>query len=272
MDQYPTRDEALEAMCVRREATEKVRPPASRTPDVPVDDLIPFVHVHDVARSIAFYELLGFEVGDTHGPEDRPEWAALQSEDATIMFARADETIDARDQAVLFYLYSHDLHALQTHLRACGEQAGPIRDGSPGPRAEMRVADPDGNVLVIAQRDDRDPEADTKLMTWLVALALPLAVIAASVRVRRYSATHLTAEVTIAGRGLYFSRTEDRVWSACGGGSGCAAWPARALRGPARCWRSRTTLTARSWPLLYSRRAGPATLIAASCSHQNFLM
>ncbi len=154
MDQYPGRDEALEAMRVRREATEKVGPPASRTPDVPVNDLIPFVHVHDVARSIAFYELLGFEVGDTYGSGDRLDWAALQSQDAKVMFARADQPIDAHDQAVLFYLYSHDLQTLQTHLRAHGEQAGPIRDGSPGPSAEMRVADPDGYVLMIAQRDD----------------------------------------------------------------------------------------------------------------------
>jgi hypothetical protein len=31
-----------------------------------VRDLIPFVHIADVQRSIAFYELLGFELKDTH--------------------------------------------------------------------------------------------------------------------------------------------------------------------------------------------------------------
>lgn len=49
-------------------------------------------------------------------------------------------------------------------------------------------------------------------MTWLVALALVLALIAASLRVRRYSPTHIVAEVAIAGRGLYVSRTADGVW------------------------------------------------------------
>jgi hypothetical protein len=34
-----------------------------------VRDLIPLVHVSDVARSVAFYELVGFEVKD--GPEAR---------------------------------------------------------------------------------------------------------------------------------------------------------------------------------------------------------
>jgi hypothetical protein len=33
-----------------------------------VRDLIPFVRVSEVARSIAFYELLGFELRDTHEP------------------------------------------------------------------------------------------------------------------------------------------------------------------------------------------------------------
>jgi hypothetical protein len=160
MDEYRTRDEALEAMHVRREATETVAEPLRRTPDVPVDDLIPFVHVHDVERSIAFYELLGFTVADTYGggPLD---WAALESVDAKLMLARAGEPVDARDQAVLFYLYTRDLQALQLHLRAHGARARAIRDGSPGPSAEMRVSDPDGYGLMIAQRDGRGREADT---------------------------------------------------------------------------------------------------------------
>jgi len=132
MDQHPSRDEALEAMRVRREATEKVGRPASRTPGVPVDELIPFVHVHDVARSITFYELLGFEVSDTYGPEGRLDWAAIRSQDAKVMFARADMPIDARDQAVLFYLYSHDLQALHTHLRATASRRVPSATAHPG--------------------------------------------------------------------------------------------------------------------------------------------
>jgi ketosteroid isomerase-like protein len=43
-------------------------------------------------------------------------------------------------------------------LVAAGADAGEIVDGSPGPRTEMRVRDPDGYVLMIAQLD---PEATT---------------------------------------------------------------------------------------------------------------
>src|SRR4051812_32455819 len=140
--EYRTRDEALAVMHARREAAAVGGEPPRRMPEVPVDGLIPFVHVHDVAGSVAFYQLLGFVVTDSYSVGDRLDWAALQSADARLMLAHAEEPIHSRDQAILFYLYTRDLQALQTHLRTHGVPAGAIRDGSPGPRAEMRVTDP----------------------------------------------------------------------------------------------------------------------------------
>jgi catechol 2,3-dioxygenase-like lactoylglutathione lyase family enzyme len=153
MDEYRTREEALDAMQARLRLTEGPPQPLERTPPAPVDDLIPFVHVADVERSVAFYELLGFAVRDTYRTRDRLDWAALEYEQARLMLAHADEPIRAADQGVLFYLYTRDLQALQTHLRAHGQSAGAIRDGTPGPRQEMRMRDPDGYVLMVAQRD-----------------------------------------------------------------------------------------------------------------------
>jgi predicted enzyme related to lactoylglutathione lyase len=153
MEEHRTRDEALDAMRLRRQAIEATPTPLTRTPAVAVDELIPFIHVSDVTRSIAFYELLGFAVADTHSAGERLDWAALNSNDAKLMLAHAEQHLDARDQGILFYLFTDDLQALQTHLRAHGARAGAIRDGSPGPSAEMRVSDPDGYVLMIAQRD-----------------------------------------------------------------------------------------------------------------------
>jgi hypothetical protein len=53
------------------------------------------------------------------------------------------------DRAVL----QVELAGLRDDLVACGFAPGEIVDGSPGPRHEMRVADPDGYVLTIAQID-----------------------------------------------------------------------------------------------------------------------
>ena len=109
------------------------------------------LRVRDPDASIAFYELLGFEVRDTYAYEGRLDWAALESGDAQLMLARASAPIDCRVQAVLFYLYSDDLSALRDRLLAEGVTVGEIVDGSPGPEQEMRLADPDGWCLMIAQ-------------------------------------------------------------------------------------------------------------------------
>jgi hypothetical protein len=118
-----------------------------------VSKLIPFVRVVDVERSVAFYEHLGFEVQDVARYKDRLSWAALRSGDAEIMFEGTHGPPDPDHQRVLFYLYSHDLAALRADLLATGIEAGEIEDGSPGPREEMRVTDPDGYVLMVAQID-----------------------------------------------------------------------------------------------------------------------
>jgi len=115
--------------------------------------LIPFVQVADVGRSIAFYELLGFEVTDTYVHLGKLDFAALESGSARTMLVRAARTIDAAQQTVRFYLYVEDLDALRHHLTNNEVGAGPIVDGSPGPKREMTVRDPDGYCLMIAEID-----------------------------------------------------------------------------------------------------------------------
>lgn len=123
-----------------------MRPPAQR-----VRDLIPFVNVADVARSIDFYRHLGFVVTSEFSPGDELIWAALQSEQAELMLNHSHDPIGT---SVLFYLYSDDLHGLRHQLITAGIDAGEIVDGRPGPREEMKLVDPDGYVVMVAQIDD----------------------------------------------------------------------------------------------------------------------
>jgi catechol 2,3-dioxygenase-like lactoylglutathione lyase family enzyme len=116
-----------------------------------VRQLIPFVRVVDVERSVAFYEHLGFEVREVAKYKDHLSWASLKSGAAEIMLEGTYGPPGPDHQRVQFYLYSYDLAALQIHLLAVGIEAGPIEDGTPGPRGQMRVTDPDGYVLMIAQ-------------------------------------------------------------------------------------------------------------------------
>ena len=157
MHDYRRREDAVAAAAgparpiPPREVVTDLGPPASER--ARVVGLSPFVHVSDVARSAGFYRLLGFDVRDTYAPAVRLEWAGLEHKDARLMLARASAPIDPAQQAVLLYLYSDDLAALRGHLISRGVPAGEIRDGTPGPRQEMRVEDPDGYVLMIAQTE-----------------------------------------------------------------------------------------------------------------------
>jgi glyoxalase/bleomycin resistance protein/dioxygenase superfamily protein len=126
-------------------------PPAQR-----VSGLIPFVHVRDVERSIAFYHHLGFIVTSIYKYRGTPVWAELQSEGALLMVTAGDP-VDQVDRGILFYLYSTNLAALREQLLAAEVDVGAIVDGTPGPREEMRLTDPDGYVLVVAQIEP--PEA-----------------------------------------------------------------------------------------------------------------
>ncbi len=121
-------------------------PPAQR-----VGNLVPFVHVEDVARSIAYYHHLGFTLASVYKYRGTPVWAELVSEAAELMVTTDGDPIDPARQGVLFYLYSHDLVALREQLLAAGLDAGEIADGTPGPREQMKLIDPDGYVLMVAQ-------------------------------------------------------------------------------------------------------------------------
>jgi glyoxalase/bleomycin resistance protein/dioxygenase superfamily protein len=119
-----------------------------------VSDLIPFVHVSDLGRSIAFYERLGFSITDTYEHAGRLDWAALEAGSAQLMLARATAPIDRRQQAVLFYLYADDLSGLRARLASEGLPVGEIRDGTPGPRRELAMSDPDVYCLMVAQIEE----------------------------------------------------------------------------------------------------------------------
>lgn len=116
-----------------------------------VSQLIPFVHVEHVERSIAFYHHLGFIVESIYKYRGRGVWAELRSEEAVLMVSTDGDAIDPAGQGVLFYLYSRDLASLRAQMLAQGVSAGEIHDGTPGPKRRMRLADPDGYVVMVAE-------------------------------------------------------------------------------------------------------------------------
>jgi catechol 2,3-dioxygenase-like lactoylglutathione lyase family enzyme len=120
-----------------------------------VVDLVPFIFVADVERSIPFYEALGFEVIKRYERSGRLEFAGLEATaSAKIMLARVEqvpETGPDADTPGFLYLYTSDLEGLRARLLEAGHVADEIEDGSPGPRREMCVRDRDGHGHMVAE-------------------------------------------------------------------------------------------------------------------------
>jgi catechol 2,3-dioxygenase-like lactoylglutathione lyase family enzyme len=118
----------------------------------------PMFHVTDVARSIAFYEQLGFEVVSTEGDCGHIGWARLGCEGGAIMLLEA-EPPHATQRGVLLYMYTVDLAGLREQLLARGIAASEITHPGYMLSGEMRVEDPDGYVVLVGHWGRAEHEA-----------------------------------------------------------------------------------------------------------------
>jgi predicted enzyme related to lactoylglutathione lyase len=114
-------------------------------------NLVALAYVADVRTSIAFYEILGFEVGNTHVDEASGEtdWAALERGHAALMLGKSTGTVVPQQQGILFYLYYDDIAATHAALAQQGLAVGPMSHPFYCPKGEFRVVDPDGYVLML---------------------------------------------------------------------------------------------------------------------------
>lgn len=118
-----------------------------------VSGLVPLLQVADVSRAVTFYQALGLSLRRSHEVGGETVWAFLDSGTAAVMVAFSEEPPDPRALGVEVFLYTRDLAGLRQHLLAGGARPTEILDGSPGPRRQMRLVDPDGHPLTISQID-----------------------------------------------------------------------------------------------------------------------
>jgi len=121
-----------------------------------VVDLVPFVLVSDVERSIAFYDALGFRVIKRYEPHGTLEFAGLEAtSSAKLMLARVDDVPETGTDAAtpgFLYLYTPNLEALRQGLIHRGIDTDDIEDGpGPGPNRQLCVRDPDGHGHMITE-------------------------------------------------------------------------------------------------------------------------
>jgi catechol 2,3-dioxygenase-like lactoylglutathione lyase family enzyme len=126
--------------------------------------VVPMIHVADVERSIEFYRLLGFDVGNRVPPAGPMHWAWLYAPGGddwkrgpNLMLTRSEGVINSEAQEVLFYLYATDLVSVRNKMLENGIKAGEIAYPEYLPKGEFEVQDPDGYCLMIAQAGENTP-------------------------------------------------------------------------------------------------------------------
>lgn len=115
----------------------------------------PIIHAASIERSLAFYELLGFETVDTDGAAPLG-WARMHCEGGAVMFLRADEDERPASPSVLLYLYTPDLAAFRDHLIAHDIEVPAISFPDYMPSGEICLSDPDGNSILVAHWSDEE--------------------------------------------------------------------------------------------------------------------
>jgi catechol 2,3-dioxygenase-like lactoylglutathione lyase family enzyme len=114
--------------------------------------MIAVTYVKDIAASRAFYELLGFREYST-GQEEASAWSVMRNGQVSVLLAMTTLAADIPPLPMLFYLFYEDIGAVACTLERAGVPL--TRTGHP-PHAlggEMRVLDPDGNTVLVGQRE-----------------------------------------------------------------------------------------------------------------------
>ena len=124
----------------------------------------PMLHVADVARSIAFYRLLGFELIDVEGAPGCPGWARMHCDGGALMFLLGEEPVDSLKQGILLAMYTEDLPSLRKHLLANGVTVPEITYPEYMPSGQVTFRDSEGYVIGINQW------GETQHSAWLRAL------------------------------------------------------------------------------------------------------
>ena len=130
-------------------------PPPGPTPEPTFAALVPMLPVTSVPRTTAFYQQLGFAIGNTHTPDggSEPVWAWLHCGRAHVMINLSEHPLEITHASTALWLYSDDVPAMHALLKERGLDVGEISYPFYNPGGEFHVHDPDGYAVFIAHAD-----------------------------------------------------------------------------------------------------------------------
>jgi hypothetical protein len=122
-----------------------------------VQAAVPVLYVRSVESAQAFYALFGYGQTQSGGDGDA-RWSYLQCGEHTLLLAGVHPPLIQVELPLLIYLYVTDLDALRERLAGAGHRCELVGYPDHAPGGEMRVPDPDGNVVLVGQRSAAAPK------------------------------------------------------------------------------------------------------------------
>jgi catechol 2,3-dioxygenase-like lactoylglutathione lyase family enzyme len=117
-----------------------------------VRSMVAATYVRDIDTSRAFYELLGFRE-QSAGRADTAAWSALHHNGHFVLLASTRPPLDIPRLPLLFYFFFDDLDAVVGVLGVAGVEIARVGHPPHALGGEVKVADPDGNTVLLGQRE-----------------------------------------------------------------------------------------------------------------------
>ena len=117
--------------------------------------IFPIITTPDLAAALAFYrDLLGATVSyEFPGPDGQPGYVGLELGTAQLGIGRDPAATIRQSERFSLWVYTDDCDAAVERLRTAGVEIVEEPIDQPWGERVARVVDPDGNLVIIGQRD-----------------------------------------------------------------------------------------------------------------------
>jgi len=116
-----------------------------------VESMVAVTYVRDIAAARSLYELLGFRE-HSEGRAETSAWLAMEHGSHSILLTSTRPSLDLPQLPLLFYFFYDDLEAVLADLETAGVEVVRLGRAPHAEGGEARVADPDGNTILLGQR------------------------------------------------------------------------------------------------------------------------
>jgi len=125
-----------------------------------LESMIAVTYVRDIDAARAFYELLGFRAESARRTESSA-WLVLRQGEHTILLTCTWPPLELPRLPLLFYFFYDDLAAVLGVLEEAGAEVARLGHAPHAEGGEARLADPDGNTVLLGQRQRSGGTSDS---------------------------------------------------------------------------------------------------------------